>query len=75
VIDFVRRRYWFIGMSLAVIIVGVVFLALPPGLRLGIDFTSGTTFAVDFEQDPGVNTLRDAVTAADGRWRDGGAGS
>jgi preprotein translocase subunit SecF len=65
VIDFVGRRYWFMGASLVVIIVGVVFLVLPPHLRLGIDFTSGTTFAVDFEQaDPGTGVLREALAAA-----------
>jgi preprotein translocase subunit SecF len=64
VIDFVRRRYWFIGLSLAVIVVGAVFLALPPHLKLGIDFTSGTTFSVDFDEDPGSAALRDALAAA-----------
>ena len=61
--DIVGKRLWFVGLSVAVIFVGVVFLAAR-GLNLGIDFTSGTTFTVEFEDDPGTEHLRSALGGA-----------
>ncbi|MBI4306144.1 MAG: protein translocase subunit SecF [Chloroflexi bacterium] len=63
-IDFVRRRYWFIGASAVLIMIGALFLALPPHLKVGIDFTSGTTFSIDFEKDPGISEVRGALATA-----------
>ncbi|MBM3958831.1 MAG: protein translocase subunit SecF [SAR202 cluster bacterium] len=63
-IDFVKHRFWYFGLSLALIAVGAVFLILPPHLRVGIDFTSGTTFTVDFEGDPGSAALRNALASS-----------
>lgn len=54
---FGRRRLWFL-VSLAVILAGSVFLALPNfGLRLGIDFAGGSLLEARFE--------RAGVTAAE----------
>lgn len=47
-IDIVGKRYWFFGLSLLVIVPGLIFL-LMGGLRPGIDFTGGSLLEVKFE--------------------------
>ncbi|MDP6511872.1 MAG: protein translocase subunit SecF [SAR202 cluster bacterium] len=44
-------RGWFFIFSVLVILPGIVFLAIAPGLRPGIDFTGGSTVTLEF-QDP-----------------------
>jgi preprotein translocase subunit SecF len=46
-IDIVGKRYWFFGLSLLVIIPGVIFLLLG-GLKPGIDFTGGSMLELQF---------------------------
>ena len=48
--DFVSKRHWFYLLSLAVILPGVVFLIIAPGLNAGIDFTGGSTLTLEFAQ-------------------------
>ena len=48
-INFVRRRHFFYLISLAIIVPGVVSLLIPPSLKPGIEFSSGATFTVAFE--------------------------
>src|SRR5688572_24831716 len=48
-IDIVGRRYWYFGLSLLVIIPGLIALGLW-GLPLSIDFTSGSLLEVSFGQ-------------------------
>ena len=45
----VQRRYWYFGLSLLVIIPGLIALLLW-GLPLSIDFTSGTLLEVQFAE-------------------------
>ena len=59
-IDFVRHRGWFYALSLLLILPGFVSLALPNGLRPGIDFTSGTIMTLRFEQPVDQTALRQA---------------
>ena len=47
--DIVRRRYWYFGLSLLVIVPGVIALALW-GLPLAIDYTGGTLLELQFPQ-------------------------
>lgn len=61
--DIVSKRLWFVGLSLLIIVVGIVFLAIR-GLNMGIDFTSGTSFVVEFEDDPGTERLREVMYEA-----------
>ena len=49
-IDFVGKRYWYFLLSLLVIIPGLVSLAVPPGLKLSVDFTGGTLWEMRFSQ-------------------------
>ncbi len=61
--DIVSKRAWFAGLSVVVVVLGVVFLAAT-GLNLGIDFTAGTTFTLEFEDDPGTEQVRGALAGA-----------
>ena len=46
--NFVGRRYWFFLLSALVLVPGLIFLAVAPGLKQGIDFTGGSSLAVRF---------------------------
>lgn len=60
--DFVRRRYLFFLISLLIIVPGMIAVAIPPHLRLGIDFSAGATMTVRFEQPPAQADARQAMT-------------
>ena len=60
--DFVGKRHWFFLFSLAVILPGVVFLIIAPGLNGGIDFTGGTTLTLEFADTVDQQDLRDELT-------------
>lgn len=61
--DFVSKRGWFYLVSLLVILPGVAFLALSPGLRPGIDFTGGSTLTLEFSADVSQPALRERLAA------------
>ena len=63
--NFVGARGWFYLFSLAVILPGVVFLIISPGLKPGIDFTGGSTLTLEFEADVQQTDLRERL-ALDG---------
>jgi preprotein translocase subunit SecF len=50
VIDLVARRYLFFLISAIIIVPGLISLILPPHLRLGVDFTGGTLWEVQFQK-------------------------
>jgi preprotein translocase subunit SecF len=58
--DFVRHRFVFYAVSIALIIPGLISLVLPGGLRPGIDFTSGTILTLRFERPVDQAELRQA---------------
>jgi preprotein translocase subunit SecF len=60
-IDFVGKRPIFYLISLMFILPGVISLALPNGLHRGIEFSSGTNFAVAFQQPVTQDQLRQAL--------------
>ena len=59
--NFIRWRWHAIGLSLLVIIAGIVQIATK-GLPLGIDFAGGTNVIVKFERPVGEDQVRNAVT-------------
>ncbi len=60
--DFVGKRNWFFLFSFLVILPGVVFLIINPGLRLGIDFTGGSTMTISFSSEVSQEELRTELT-------------
>ena len=53
--DFAKSRPWFFLLSALIILPGVVFLILSPGLKPGIDFTGGSSLTVQFPELAIVN--------------------
>jgi preprotein translocase subunit SecF len=56
--NIIEKRYWFFGLSLLIILPGMIALALG-GLHPSIDFTGGTILEVRFA--PGVAPAPDAI--------------
>ena len=56
--DFVSKRNWFFLLSLLVIAPGIVFLVIGGGLKPGIDFTGGSSLALEFTADVDQSDLR-----------------
>jgi preprotein translocase subunit SecF len=65
-LDLVSKRYWFFGLSLLIILPGLVFLLLG-GLRPGIDFTGGSLWELHFDpsHQPTLTQVQDIMTKAD----------
>ena len=53
-----RKRIWFLIISLGMIMPGIVFLIIAGGLRTGIDFTGGSSMQVQFSEDVTQEELR-----------------
>jgi len=64
-LDLVGRRRWFYLVSFLVLLPGIIALLIPPALRAGIEFTSGTNFTVRFAEDVESADLRDALADLD----------
>jgi protein-export membrane protein SecD/preprotein translocase SecF subunit len=65
VFDFVKRRALYFAISAVILIPGIVSLLIPPSLEPGIDFTSGATFTIDFEDsEVSAGDVQDAFTSA-----------
>lgn len=64
-IDLVGKRYLFFILSAIVLVPGLISLILPPGLRLGVDFTGGSLWEVQF-QHPVTSAQVSAVLTAHG---------
>jgi preprotein translocase subunit SecF len=59
--DIIGRRYWFFGLSLLVIVPGLIALALW-GVPLSIDFTGGTLLELQFAQPVNIAQVREVYT-------------
>ena len=62
--NFVGKRGWFYLFSLAVILPGVVFLIITPGLNPGIDFTGGSTLTLEFQNNVNQTGLRNQLASS-----------
>ncbi|HAC20008.1 MAG TPA: protein translocase subunit SecF [Dehalococcoidia bacterium] len=56
--NFVGLRGWFFIFSALVILPGIVFLIIAPGLKQGIDFTGGSTLTLEFSDPVNQTDLR-----------------
>ncbi len=57
-IDWMGKKWYFIGCSLVLLAAGVVSVILKGGLTYGIDFRGGTLVYVKFSKSPDVDGLR-----------------
>jgi preprotein translocase subunit SecF len=62
--DFLRWKWPFIGMSLALTAAGLISLAIKGGPALGIDFRGGAEVKVGFTTQPPISQIRAALEAA-----------
>ena len=61
--DFVGKRRWLFLLSMVVILPGVAFLIIAPGLKPGIDFTGGSTLNLDFADDVKQEDVRRVLSS------------
>ena len=61
-LDIVGNRRWFYLFSIILILPGVISLMIPPRLKPGIDFSSGSTFTVRFEKPVNSDDLKEELT-------------
>tara|TARA_B110000014_G_scaffold261073_1_gene252078 strand:- start:193 stop:1113 length:921 start_codon:yes stop_codon:yes gene_type:complete len=62
-INIVDKRLWFLGLSFGLLLIGMIVIAIPPHLNLGIDFTSGSTVTVEFDNDPGSQKIENSLAS------------
>jgi len=62
-INIVDKRLWFLGLSFGLLLIGIIVIAIPPHLNLGIDFTSGSTVTVEFDNDPGSQKIENSLAS------------
>lgn len=60
-IDIVSHRGRYFILSAVVILFGLISLIAPGGLRLGIDFTGGTLWEIEFGEDVQPGPIREAL--------------
>ena len=63
--DFVGKRRWFFLISLVVITAGLVSMAIPPGFRIGVEFTGGSALSVTFTEPVEQEQLRSKLSSLD----------
>ncbi len=60
-LDFAGKRWWYLGVSFAMFVVAIAALAIWQ-LKPGIEFTSGSTFTIEFtEREVSQGEVRDAM--------------
>jgi len=61
-LDFVRRRGFYFLLSAVLLVPGLISLAIPPALKPGIEFSSGTEITVEFaDQSVDQGDVREAM--------------
>jgi preprotein translocase subunit SecF len=63
-IDFLRWKWWAIGASWFLILIGFFAIFVQKGLKFGIDFAGGTQIALRFAQRPDIEQLRKLLDTA-----------
>ena len=58
--DLVAKRYWFLLVSLIMVLPGLISLVGPGGIQPGIDFTSGSIMTLRFDRNVEQSALRQA---------------
>ncbi len=56
--DFLKYKWWLIGLSLILSVSGIISLIVKHGPRYGIDFRGGTNVYVKFKEQPAIDKIR-----------------
>ena len=62
-INWLGKKWWFYGISTALLAIGVIAYVARGGLNYGIDFTGGTIVFVKFQNAPDLDLLRATLNA------------
>ncbi len=57
-IDWMGKKWYFIGLSLSLALIGLISIAVHRGLVYGIDFRGGTLVYVKFSRPPDLDAIR-----------------
>ena len=60
-IDVVGKRRWFFLLSAIIILPGVISLIIPPALKTGIEFSSGSAMRITFTEPVSESDVRDEL--------------
>ena len=60
-LDFAGKRWYYLSVSIILFAVAAVILAIPPHLKTGIEFSSGSSFTEQFSQSVDQGDLRAAM--------------
>ena len=60
-LNLVEKRNWFFAASILLLIPGIISLLIPPRLKPGIEFTSGTTFSFRYAESVTSDQVRDVL--------------
>ncbi|KKK88725.1 hypothetical protein LCGC14_2740260, partial [marine sediment metagenome] len=61
-LDFVKRRGFYYALTAAILLPGIISLLISPSLKPGIEFSSGATFTMQFEDEAvGAPDVREAL--------------
>jgi preprotein translocase subunit SecF len=60
-IDWMRIKWYFISLSIALAVIGIISMVAHGGLVYGIDFRGGTVVSVNFVQPPKVDAISHAL--------------
>jgi len=63
-IDFLGKKWWFLGFSLIFSVAGILSMLFWHGIPLGVDFTGGTKVYISYADPPNDREIRDALNHA-----------
>lgn len=62
-IDFVRLRKWFYLLTAFLVVGSIIALIAPPRIPFGLEFTSGSSLTIDFEEAVDTEDVRNQLEA------------
>ncbi len=63
-INWLGKKWWFLSISVALLLIGVAAYFLRGGFAFGIDFTGGTIINIKFNQTPNLDRIRDSLKSS-----------
>jgi preprotein translocase subunit SecF len=63
-VDWLGKKWYFLAFSLVFSVAGILSMLFWHGIKLGIDFRGGTLVYVQFEQQPNIDRIRQAIDRA-----------